>query len=98
MLVAVALPGSSWLPLLVMLPALAVSAVALGLCTLTRPLAAALLAAAAWMAVACGLTVSAGSPALAYGGAAQAASLVVIIAAGCLLAARRGTLELRWNR
>jgi hypothetical protein len=98
MLVALALPGSRWLPLLVVLPALAVSAAALALATLTRPLPAAIGTGAVWVAVVTGLTTGTDFPGAAYGGAAQAAWLAVIIGACCLLAARRRTLELGWNR
>lgn len=98
MLVALALPGSQWLPLLVVLPALAVSAAALAASTLTEPLTAAIGAGAGWTAVAFGLTLRIGSPADAYGGPAQAAWLAVLIGAGCLLAARRRRLELGWSR
>jgi hypothetical protein len=96
MLVALLLPGSKWLPLLVVLPALAVSAAALALATVTGPLPAAIGAGAAWVAVVVGLASAAGAPELAYGGAAQAACLAVIVGSCCLLAARRRTLTLRW--
>lgn len=98
MLAALAMPGGGWLPVLVVLPALAVSAAALGLATLTRPVPAAIGAGAGWVAVVAGLGLVVGSPAAAYGGVAQAASLAVIIAACSLLAARRHTLELGWSR
>jgi hypothetical protein len=95
---AMFLPGGGWLPLLVVLPALAVSMTALALSTLTGPVSAAIATAIAWVAVVSGLGLAAVSPAVVYGGQAQAASLVVIVVACCLTAARRRTLELRWNR
>jgi hypothetical protein len=97
-LAALALPGSGWLPVLVILPALAVSAVGLALSTLTGPLRAATGAGAGWVVVLAGLGLTAGSPAAAYGGAAQAASLTVVIGACCLVARRRHALEVGWNR
>jgi hypothetical protein len=98
MLAALALPGGGWLPLLVVLPALAVSVAGLALATVTGPLPAAAGAGAGWVAVVAGLGLAAGSPAVAYGGGAQAVSLAVLIGACCLLAARRPALELGWNR
>jgi hypothetical protein len=97
-LAALALPGSGWLPTLVVLPALAVSAVALALATLVQPLPAALGAGAGWVAAVCGAGLVAGSPAVAYRGAAQAAWFVVVAAACCLLAVRHRTLDFGWNR
>lgn len=96
-LAALALPGRGWLPLLVVLPALAVSAAALTLATLVRPLPAALGAGAGWVAIVGGAGLAAGSPAVAYEGAAQAAWLAVTVAACCLLAARHRVLDFRWN-
>jgi hypothetical protein len=92
-----ALPGG-WLPVLVVLPALAVSAAALALATLTGPLAAAVSAGAGWVAVIAGLGLAGSSPAGAYGSAAQVAALAVITVAGGMLAVRRHTLDLGWNR
>jgi hypothetical protein len=92
------LPDSGWLPLLVVLPALAVSATALALATLTGPLAASMSAGAGWAAVAAGLSLAVGSPASAYNGTAQVTSLAVIVGASCLLFARRHALDLGWSR
>lgn len=97
-LAAFALPGSGWLPLLIVLPALAVSAAALALATLVRPLPAALSAGAGWVAAVCGAGLLAGSPAVAYAGAAQAAWFAVAVIACCLLAVRHRVLEFGWNR
>ena len=95
---ALALPGGDWLPLLVVLPALAVSSAALALGTLTGPVSAAIATGVGWVVLVAGAALAAGSPAVAFGGQAQAASLVVIGASGCLLVARRHILDLGWNR
>ena len=98
MLAAWALPGGTWLPLLVVLPALAVSVAALALATLTGPRRAAIGAAAGWVAAVVSAGLAEGSPVVAYSHAAQAAALFVIIGACVLLALRRNAFELGWNR
>jgi len=98
MLAALAVPGGGWLPLLVVLPALAVSTAAVALATVVRPLAAAIGVGVGWVGVVAGASLTAGSAVIAYGGMAQAASLGVLIAAGCLFAARRRALDFGWNR
>lgn len=98
MLAALALPGSAWLPVLVVLPALALSGLALAMMTLVRPLQAAVLTGAGWLAAGAGLGLAADSPVAAYGGTVQAVSLTVVVAAGGLLAIRRRTLEFGWPR
>jgi hypothetical protein len=95
---AFALPGGGWLPLLVVLPALAVSAAAVALATVVRPLTAAIGAAGGWVAVVVLAGLAAGSPRVAYGAAAQMAWLAVVVAAGVLLAARRQVFDLGWRR
>jgi hypothetical protein len=92
------LPGSGWLPFLVVLPALAVSATTLALATLTGIQTAAISAGTGWGVLTAGLGLAGGSPAGAYGGVAQAVSLAVIVMAGCMLAIRRHNLDLGWNR
>lgn len=95
---AFALPTSGWLPLLVVLPAMAVSAAALAASTVVRPLPAAIGAGAGWVVAVCAAALAAGSPAGIYSGAAQAAWLAVVAVACCLLAARHRTLDFGWNR
>jgi hypothetical protein len=97
-LAAFLVPGSNWLPLLVVLPALAVSLAALALATLIGPLRAAIGAGAGWVALVAAVGLAGGPLALSCSGAAQAASLGVIIGASCLLALRRHILELGWNQ
>lgn len=98
MLAALALHGSTWLPLLVVLPALAVSVLALAIATLIGPLLSAVVAGSGWLAIVAGLGVAVGSPAAACGRTAQAVSLIVLIGGGALLAIRRHALEFGWDR
>jgi hypothetical protein len=96
-LAAFLVPGNNWLPFLVVLPALAVSLAGLALATLIGPLRAAISAGAGWVAAVVALGLTSGPLTLAYSGAAQAASLLVITGASCLLALRRHNLEFGWN-
>lgn len=98
MLAALALRSSPWLPLLVVLPALAVSVLALAIATLIGPLLSAVVAGSGWLAIVGGLGVAAGSPAAACGRAAQAVSLIVLMGGSALLAIRRHTFEFGWDR
>lgn len=97
-LAAFALPGRGWLPLLIVLPGLAVSSAALALATVIRPLPATLAAAACWIVTVCVVGLMAGSPTVAYGSEAQAGCLGAMVAACCLLSARRRTLDFGWAR
>jgi hypothetical protein len=96
---AFAMPGNFlWLPPLVILPAIAVSAAALALMTVTSPVVAAVSAGAVWMGVVATVGLITSSPVPAYGGSGQAMSVVVLLVASCLLVARRHVLEFGWNR
>ncbi len=97
-LAALLLPGGGWLPMLVVVPALAVSVAALALATVTGPFPAAAGAGAGWIATATAVGLILGSPAVVYHGAAQAAWLAVILGASGLLVVRRHKLEFGWNR
>lgn len=97
MLAALFIPGRGWLPLLVVLPALGVSAAAVALATVVRPVTAAIIAGAGWISVTAWAGLAAGTPAVAYSGTAQAVSLAVVLVGGCLLAARRRSLDLGWK-
>ncbi len=98
MLAALTLPGSTWLPLMVVLPALALSMLALAMTTIMGPLRAAVIAGAGWLAVVAGIGLAADSPAATYGRTVQALSLIVVIGAAALLAIRRHTLEYRLDQ
>lgn len=93
MVAALALPGTGWLSLMIVLPALAICVLALALGTLLPPLSAAILVGAGWLTLVTGLGLVAGSPTTAYSGAAQPVALLVMIGAGTLLVIRRRTLD-----
>jgi hypothetical protein len=98
-LAAFALPGGKWLAVLVVLPALAVSAAALALATVVGPVSAATVAGVGWVVVATGYVLEFGPMAMPFGGCGgQAVSAVVIIGACCVLVARRRSLQLVWQR
>jgi hypothetical protein len=89
---ALALPGPWWLASALLLPALAVCAAALAAGTAVGPVAGAIGAGAAWVAV---VTAAAAArhPALAFGSAGQAAAAAVLLAAATVLAVRRDRFE-----
>lgn len=95
---AIGLPGPGWLPVLLLLPALAVSAVALAASTAVDPATAATGVGAAWVVLSVALGVALGSPAVAFGATGQVLSGLVVVAALGVLFARRGRLELGWAR
>jgi hypothetical protein len=97
-LAALALPGPRWLPFAVLLPALAVCAVALAAATVVGPVAGAIGAGAAWVAASSAVAVAGHSPALVLGPAGQACAAAVLAGALVLLAVRRERLELSWAR
>ena len=90
---ALILPGPMWLAVAFLLPSLAVCAVALGLGTMIAPLAAAGVAAAAWLACVLGLTVVAAHPAGLVGRPAQLLAAGALAAGLVTLAARRDRLD-----
>lgn len=95
---ACVLPGDPLLPLLVVLPALALVAAALALATLTDPVRAAACAGGGWVALVTAFGLVGGSPAVAYGRPGQAVAVCVVLTACALLWARRHVLEAGWNR
>ena len=95
---ACVLPGDPLLPLLVVLPALALAAAALALATLTDPGRAAAWAGGGWVALVVVLGLADGSPAAAYNRSGQAVEVCVVLTACALLWARRYALEAGWNR
>jgi hypothetical protein len=97
-LAGLALPDGGWLPLLLVLPALTISILALALATVTGPLPAALISGGAWVAVVGVLGVRTDSAAVVYGSGTQLAWLAAIGAASCLLVLRHHVLDLGWNR
>jgi len=95
---ACVLPGDPLLPLLVVLPALALAAVALALATLTDPVRAAACAGGGWVLLVVALGLASGSPAAPYSRSGQAVEAGVVLTACALLWARRHVLEAGWNR
>lgn len=95
---ACVLPGDPLLPLLVVLPALALVTAALALATLTDPARAAAWAGGGWVALVVVLGLTDGSPAAAYSRYGQAVEVCVVLTACALLWARRYVLEAGWNR
>jgi anti-sigma factor RsiW len=97
-LAALALPGPHWLPLALLLPALAVCSAALAAATVVGPEAGAAVDGVAWVAAITVAGQAGHGPASAFGRAGQLTAAAVLLAALALLAARRGRLELRWRR
>jgi hypothetical protein len=95
---ACVLPGDPLLPLLVVLPALALVAAALALATLTDPARAAGCVAGGWVVLVVALGLASGSPAAPYSRSGQAVEVCVALTACALLWARRHVLEAGWNR
>jgi hypothetical protein len=89
---ALALPGPWWLAAVLLLPALAVSAAALAAATVVGPVAGAVGAGAAWLAVVTAAVVDR-HPAVAFGPAGQACAAAVLLAAAAVLAVRRDRFE-----
>jgi hypothetical protein len=98
MLAGLALPGTAWLSLTIVLPSLAICVLSLALGTLISPLSSAIVIGTGWLAIVTELGLVAGSPATAYGGAAQTIALLATAAGGTLLAARRRSLDYGWKR
>jgi hypothetical protein len=97
-LAALALPGPPWLPVILLLPALAVCAAALAAATVAGPVGGAAGAGAAWLAVVVAAGLAGHNPALAFGPAGQLAAAAVLVTAVALVAFRRDRLELDWTR
>jgi hypothetical protein len=97
-LVPTALPGPPWLPVILLLPALAVCAAALAAATIAGPVGGAVGAGAAWLAVVIAAGLAGRNPALAFGPAGQFAAAAVLVTAVALVAVRRDRLELGWTR
>lgn len=95
---ALGLPGPGWLPVVLLLPALAVSALSLAASTAVDPASAAIGVGAGWVVLSAALGVALGSPAVAFGATGQVLSGLVVVAALGVLFARRGRLELGWAR
>ena len=91
-------PGDPLLPLLVVLPALALAAAALALALLTDPVRAAVCAGGGWVALVVAFGLAGESPAVAYGRSGQVVEVCVVLTACALLWARRHVLEAGWNR
>jgi hypothetical protein len=97
-LAAVALPGPWWLPATLLLPGLAVSAIALAAATVIGPPAGAVSAGAAWVAAMVAPAAAMNNPTQALGPAGQAGAAAVLVGAVALLASRRERIELGWAR
>jgi hypothetical protein len=97
-LAALALPGPWWLPATLLLPGLAVSAIALAAATVIGPLAGAAGAGAAWVAAVAAPALAMNDPARALGPAGQVGAAAVLAGAVALLASRRERIELGWAR
>ncbi|MDA8317124.1 MAG: hypothetical protein M0010_18435 [Actinomycetota bacterium] len=98
LVLAAGLPGPGWLPAALLLPALAVAAVALAASSVLDPASAAIGVGAAWVVLSGALGVAWGSPAVAFGPGGQVLSGAVLVAAFGVVVARRGRLELGWAR
>ena len=98
LVLAVGLPGPGWLPVALLLPALAVVAVALAASSVLDPAGAAIWVGAAWVMLSGALGVAWGSPAIAFGPGGQVLSALVLVAALGVVVVRRGRFELGWAR
>lgn len=98
LVLAAGLPGPPWLPVALLLPALAVTAVALAASSVVDPAGAAIGVGAGWVALSGALGVAWGSPAVAFGPGGQVLSGVVLVAAAGIVVGRRGCFELGWAR
>ena len=96
--VAFGLPGPAWLPAALLLPSLALSAVALAAATVLDPRTAAAVTAALWVVPAVLLLASGYSPLLIVAPGAQIASAAVLAACTAVLVARRDRFERGWTR
>jgi hypothetical protein len=92
---AFVVPGPGWLPAALLLPSLALCAVALAVAVVVGPRAAAVTAGAAWVVPVLWVGV-AQSPQLAVQWRGQAACAVVLVAAVAVLVVRRDRLEIGW--
>ena len=95
--VAFGLPGPTWLPAALLLPSLALSAVALAAATVLDPRTAAAVTAALWVVPAV-LLPSAHSPLLIVAPGAQFTCAAVLAACTAVLVARRDRFERGWTR
>jgi hypothetical protein len=95
--VAFVLPGPGWLPVALLLPSLALSAVALAAATVMDPRAAAATTAALWALPVLWLA-SADVPLLIVATAAQVGCAAVLCACAVVLCLRRDRFELGWMR
>jgi hypothetical protein len=95
-LAALALPGSHWLAVALLLPALAICAGALALATVIRPDAAAAGAGLAWIALVIGIAATVARPAAAFGQAGQLTAAAVLVAATGLIALRHNKIDYGW--
>lgn len=94
---ALLLPGDHyWLGIALLLPALATCAVSLALATVTGPAAAAIGVGAGWLVLVAAIAVSSSGPAVVLGPLSQVAAVVVLVAAGALIALRRKRIDYGW--
>jgi hypothetical protein len=94
---AFVVPGPGWLPAAVLLPSLAVCALALAAATTLGPVAAVVAAGALWVVPVVWLAV-ARSPLAVVQGHGQALCAVVLVAAASVVFVRRDRLEMGWGR
>lgn len=94
---AFALPGPGWLPAALLLPSLALSAVALAAATVLSPPTAAIAAAALWLLAAALVLTSAHSPLLIVAPAAQVACAIALASCAVVLIARHDRFERGWS-
>jgi hypothetical protein len=94
---AFVVPGPGWLPAALLLPSLALCAVALATAAVVGPRAACVIAGALWAAPVLWLG-AARSPQLAVQWHGQAASAVLLLAAVAVLVVRRDRFEIGWPR
>jgi hypothetical protein len=94
---AFAVPGPGWLPAAVLLPSLAVCALALAAVTTVGPVAAVVVAGALWVVPVTWLAVVRSSLGMVQGNG-QALCAVVLVAAVSVVFVRRDRLEMGWVR
>jgi hypothetical protein len=95
-LAALALPARHWLAAAVLLPALAVCAVALGLATMIRPALAVAAASAGWTVLVIAVTVMAGQPTRVVGAGGQLIASGLVVAGCIVIAIRRNAIDYGW--
>jgi hypothetical protein len=95
--VAFAMPGPGWLPAALLLPSLALSAVALAAATVLDPRTAAIATAALWLLPAALVLATAHSPLLIVAPAAQFACAIVLAGCAAVLVARHDRFERGWS-